>query len=219
MNGEQPSAPAGPTGRARRGPAVRAPLTPSTAPRGLPVPVLVPASVTPKDLNLQSHYRLYPFPSPPPWPRPLPSSRAGEATAEGLRGSPRPPALERRGQADWWPSPSRPRSRGGGRYLPRERPLRPRRGRARRRQLLLSPGTPARPLATSHSRAPPHRFRPGVGCFVRPTPLPEPLRHERVTSRPLSMTSHSHTRWGRGSLAEEHPGVGDHRPGCGFSGR
>lgn len=80
-------------------------------------------------------------------------------------------------------------------------------GGARRR--LLSPGTPASP-----SRALPHLFRPAVGCFLRPTPLPEPRRHGRVTSRPLSATSHSHTRWGRGSLEEEHPGVGDRRPSC-----
>lgn len=172
MNGEQPSAPAGPTGRARRGPAVRAPPTPSTAPRGLPVPVLVPASVTPKDLNLQSHYRLYPFPSPPPWPRPLPSSRAGEATAEGLRGSPRPPALERRGQADWWPSPSRPRSRGGGRYLLRERPLRPRRGGGTAAAAAPVPGHPRPPARHVPLPGPAAPFPPGRGVLRATFPPP-----------------------------------------------
>lgn len=83
--------------RARRDVRGAAPPSPcahphgTSLPRGLLVPVLVPASVTPKDLRLHSRYRLYPFPSPTPWPRPLPPSRAGEATAEGLRGSPRPP--------------------------------------------------------------------------------------------------------------------------------
>ncbi|XP_069716303.1 basic salivary proline-rich protein 4-like [Phaenicophaeus curvirostris] len=39
--------------------------------------------------SLRSRHRLYPFTSPSPGTRPIPSSRAGEGIAEGARGSPR----------------------------------------------------------------------------------------------------------------------------------
>lgn len=140
----------------------------TSVPRGLPVPVLVPSSVTSKGPESAGPLPTLPLSVSPAWPLHLPEGTPRREYAV-LRSS----ALERRGQASLGP----PRR---GRHLLRAQPLRSTAGHS-------GGSCPVAPRPPRPPPGPTALFPPRRGALRPPAPVPAPLHHSR-SLRPQTAT-------------------------------